>query len=466
MRKIKLMTTGLSVLASALLLTACGGSDSSDTTTTPDVPPISQAPVSARDGFNVVTPNEPGYVDLSSLIESGVAGAKVTGVYLESSQGSGQCGEVSTDDLASDQGFSVTVEGAAICEYGYEVESVALAGQTKTRARAKVMVASSAGGAAVLPPISIAMAIDDLPRVTDIKAELEAKGSFPTGYILSENFSVLGDGYVTMVATDFSITYRAEAEGVSRVVYALESVDPDAPDIKMGTLDYAVSDSLNNAPTASSFAYNADEINTSYEIDLSADNHIDDSDGDGLQLVEVQSYTATVAAKDPNDLSNTVLTFTSLVGGKHYVTYVVSDQHGGFATGIIEVSVANQDQMARWSDIENDQLLFTAPQTKFEMDIEAAAATYQGNWIDTGYTPNISMSTFSSVGAEAYCATRGRLPTVAEIQDLYNVKSPASSYSWPMGQGYLALDGTSFSVVSLLDNKIAQVNGGFIMPLV
>lgn len=452
----------VSMLVPVLLLSGCGGSESDNADGSANAPVVEQAPVSARDGFNVVTPDAPGYVDLSSLIESGTAGAKVTSVYLESKQGTGDCGQVLSSSEASGdssnanvilgQGFNVTIDGAAICEYTYEVESVALAGQTKTRARAKVMVASSAGGAAVLPPISIAMAIGDPDEVTDIQAALGA--DFPTGYTLSDSFSVLGDGYVTMVAADFSITYRAEAEGVSRVVYALEGEIAGVPDIKMGTLDYAVSDNLNSAPTADNFAYDK-EVEINIPVEISVLDHIDAVDSDELQLIEVKSYTANVASLDPDSLTNKAFTFEAAEGGEHYVSYMVSDKRGGFATGIVKVKTFDAAQVARWTDIEHGTLLFSAPQTKVE--IEDFGDAYQGFYGDTGYTPTLHLATFTFIGAQAYCGTRGRLPTPAEMDAMYAAKSPSTTWLWPIGKDYITQDVSTPGLISLTDGTVSAL---------
>ena len=458
-----------SALLSSLLLLGCGGGDDDSASNGPNVPDtgpvVEQAPVSARDGFNVVAPDEPNYVDLSSLIESGTAGARVTDIYLESSQGSGQCGQVQTGDEGSDilgQGFNVTIEGAAICEYGYEVESVASAGQAKTRARAKVMVASSAGGDAILPPISIAMAINDAVNVTDIKAALTVGGDFPAGYTLSEDFSVLGDGEVTVDAPNFFISYAAQAEGVSRVVYALEGEIGGVADIKMGTVDYAVSDNLNNAPTARNFAYSSDiEINTPVDIDVSG--YVGDAvDGDELQLVEVKSYTADVESKDGDDLSNKIFSFEASKEGKHYVSYMVSDQRGGFATAIVEVSSFDANQVASWTDIDywdnsaKRSLAFSAPKTKFE--IEQTSSVYQGAYTDNGYTPALILATFSYGGAQTYCGGRGRLPTFAEMDAMYDAVDPQVNERWPAGKDYITQDGSNAGLYSIEDGS-ASVMG-------
>ena len=464
MRKQSLITPViLSALLPTLLLSGCGGGDDDSASSGSTGPVVEQAPVSARDGFRVVAPDELGYVDLSSLIESGSAGATVTDIYLESIQGSGQCGQVLTSAEADSndgniilgQGFNVTVEGAAICEYGYEVESVALAGQSKTRAKAKVMVASSAGDAVVLPPISIAMAINDPIEVTDIETALGT--DFPAGYTLSEGFSVLGDGDVTVDAPAFSISYTATAEGISRVVYALEGDIGGVPDIKMGTLDYAVSDSLNNAPTAANFSYDS-EVAINISVDIHVTDYISDmlDDGDELQLIEVKSYTANVEAKDNNVLSNKVFTFEAAEWGKHYVNYTVSDHRGGFATGIVNVNVFDPELVAKWADIENGLNLFIAPQTKIEIDNDRV--TYQGFVTETNYMPALQIPTFTYEGAQEYCKSRGRLPTPDEMEALYLSKSPYNNWLWPADKSYLTQDGVVSGLYSLTDGTASPLD--------
>ncbi len=440
MGKLNILT---SVLLSSLL-SACGG-DSDATTTDPIV---NEAPVSAQDGFDTVTPNESSYVDLSNLIDSGTAGAKVIFISLESKQGEGKCPRILTsseadspngENFISGMGFNLTVEGAAMCEYSYEVESVALAEQATTSATAKVIVASSADNDALLPTILVAMVIGESEE-TNIKLALGI--NFPEGYTLSEDFSVLGDGSVTMVATDFTITYEATAEGLSRVVYSLEGEIGDVPDIKMGTIDYAVSDNFNDAPTADNFPYNG-KVGTNSSVNIDVVDHSKSNDDYDLQLVKVDSYTASVESIDANDLENTTFTFEAFTDGKHYVSYMVSDHRGGFATGIVEVEVI-ESQDATWFDIEHGFLLFSAPETHYE--VEQSGDEFQGFFEDNTYVPPLDIATFSLAGAQAYCSPRGRLPTTGELNLMKEARDPIGEKSWPDGRAYITEDGTLLSL--------------------
>ncbi|QDO84042.1 hypothetical protein FM037_13340 [Shewanella psychropiezotolerans] len=258
---------------------------------------------------------------------------------------------------------------------------------------------------------------------------------------------MLGDGDVTVDAPTFSISYTATAEGVSRVVYALEGDIAGVPDIKMGTLDYAVSDSLNNAPTAANFSYGSDvEINTSVDIDV-IDAISDAVDLDELQLIEVKSYTANVASKNVGDLTNTVFTFEAPTADEHYVSYMVSDHRGGFATGIVEVTTFDANQVAQWGDIEEGLKLFTAPHTKFTA--ESNGIDIQGFWRDSAYSPSIDVATFTLAGAVNYCSTRGRLPTPAELVDMHAAKSAKVNYLWPTGKPYITEEAGTATLVDL-----------------
>ena len=463
--KLNLLTSVLlSTLAPTLLLSGCGGSESDNTDGNANAPVVELAPVSARDGFEVVSPDKPGFVDLSSLIESGKEGVTITDITLESSQGSGQCGEVSIDNTTSFQGFNVTIDGAAICQYTYEVESIAAEPQARMRASARVMVASSGTGSAMLPPISIPIAIDTTQE-TNIKDALGM--DFPKDYTLSPDFSVLGDGDVTADTSAMSISYTATAQGVSRVVYALESNIAGVPDIKMGTLDYTVSGELNNAPTATNFTVaEQTELYTEYDIDVSA--YIDDAtDADALQLIEVSSYTATVQSKDNNLLTNKVFTFQADSYGMHYVTYTVSDQRGGLATGIVQIRIEDPNAPDLWGDVETDLTLFSAPLTRIEAD--AKGIVYQGFVSDTNYYPAVDVVTFTFDGANDYCSSiGGHVPGTTELYDLYNDKGPAGQWNWPTGKSYVARgSGVNNWLVSLTDRTEEKLgnNSGYVTCL-
>lgn len=451
MRKKSLITPViLSALIPTLLLSGCGGGDddsASNGSNDPATGPVvEQAPVSARDGFETIAPNTPGFVDLTSLVQSGSDGAIITDITLVSSQGSGQCGEVTTDNISSLQGFNVTIDGAAICQYSYEVESIAAEPQARMRASARVMVASSAGGSAVLVPISVPLAINDT-HVTDIEAALGM--DFPAGYSLSSDFSVLGDGDVTADTSAMSISYTATAEGVSRVVYALEGNIAGTPDIKMGTIDYAVSDELNNAPTANSFTFNEQtELFIVYDIDVSA--YVEDAvDSDTLQLIAVSSYTADVAAKDNNDLSNKVFTFEASSYGMHYVSYTVSDHRGGFATGIVEIAIADPDTINFWDDIEDGLLTFSAPLTRIEAD--SIGVVYPGYYKDTNYYPGVDVVAFDSSAGIGYCSSRGgRIPAKEELRAIIDKFQPSDNLNWPLARRYLAYDGLNIKAYNII----------------
>ncbi len=424
-----------------MLLSGCGSEDDNL-----NPPVVALAPVSAVDGFDVIAPDEPGYVDLSYLIESGTAGANVTRVQFESSQGSGQCGLIDNSGSTNENvilglGFNVTIDGTAICEYTYEVESVAVAGEAKTSASATIMVASSADGNAVLPPISIAMAIDDPVLTTNIQTELG--DDFPTGYVLSEDFSVLGDGIVEIDTANFTVSYTPTAEGVSRVVYSLEGEVDGVADIKMGTLDYAISDGLNEAPTAESFTY-PDEVLVGTPIEVNVAGYIGDDDNeDNLQLINVQSYTAVVASSSPNDLTNTMFTFLANSYGMHYVTYTVSDHRGGFATAIVEIKIDDPDSVNLWDDVENNLLVFSGSMTVIEAD--ELGIEYQDFFSDTDYYPAVDVTSYTSLGSNDYCTSLGaRLPTSDEFKELVEAQDPANNWNWPSGLQYTTTDADGF----------------------
>ncbi len=443
-------------LIAVFMLSACGGESDNESSSL-----IEQTPLVASNGFNTVLPDTQSYIDLSLLIATSASGAEVTGVYLESTQGSGTCSPVNSNqendddsNLISDLGFTVTIIGSAICEYTYDVETVAVSGQTKIQDSATMVVVSSTDGDAVLPPISIAMAIDDGELLTNIKTALG--DDFPTDYILSDDFSVLGDGDVAIDTANFTVSYTPTAEGVSRVVYTLEGFIEGVADTKLGTIDYAVSDGLNEAPTADSFTFE-DEVTINTAVDIDVENHISDGDDDDLQLIDVQSYLAEVVVQaSDEDFSNTTFSFETSSYGMHYVSYTVSDLHGGFATAIIEIKIDDPNSVNLWADVENNGLVFSGPMTVIEAD--ELELDYQDFFSDSHYYPAVDVTSYSDSGSQAYCSSLGaRLPTSDEFTALIDAQDPANNWNWPSGLQYTTLtDSDTFMSSSLSTGEVGD----------
>lgn len=59
-----------------------------------------------------------------------------------------------------------------------------------------------------------------------------------------------------------------------------------------------------------------------------------------VQLIDVYSYNAVVGpVQSVGEFTSTKFSFKSNVPGLNYVTYVLSDHNGGYATGIVAINV-------------------------------------------------------------------------------------------------------------------------------
>ncbi|CAH1563191.1 hypothetical protein THF1C08_1290001 [Vibrio jasicida] len=162
-----------------------------------------------------------------------------------------------------------------------------------------------------------------------------------SGYTLDSEVVVLGDGVASGDGATDEITYEANAQGVTRLVYTMTNADGSA--LLMGTVDVAVSGPGNHAPAVEDASFNAQsdgsnyEGGTKYTLDISS--YVTDADGDDIQLIQVEAWNATVELAAPNDPSNLSFTFETLHPGQHYVTYVVSDHKGGYGVAQARVFV-------------------------------------------------------------------------------------------------------------------------------
>ncbi|CAK2116412.1 hypothetical protein VCRA2110O177_420003 [Vibrio crassostreae] len=162
-------------------------------------------------------------------------------------------------------------------------------------------------------------------------------------------------------------------------------------------------------------------------------------------MIKVNSMTATVTPLNPTDTTNKRFTFETNTAGDHYVSYVVADYYGAYDSGLMRFRTT---QSAVWRGISMGVNNFTGPLTYSEA---VAAIASPSRWYSEGsYSPRIDVALFSDTNAQTYCGTQGRLPTSAELLDLYSTASPSSpAHQWPVSQPYWANNAGTYALVDL-----------------
>ncbi len=414
-------------------LSACGGGDEGGSGDS--IHPMK--PVGANPGYGAIKPREREYFSLEELVQHDSSGATLVDVSI--TQGGDLCHSIDISGL----GFYLESSDEGSCRVDYTVESVTSGNERSTRAQSSVGFISSDQQQAELPPIALSMANH---QQVDIDIESLLGGDFPLSYQLIEPVTLLGAGVATVDITTNTINYLANLEGSTRIIYSLEGDVAGEVDVQMGYIDISVSSEATQPPVANAFTHAiSPEVNQLITIDVA--DHISDPDGDALQLVDVQSFYATVSSSAPADITNTKLDFSAAKAGLHYVSYTISDHHGGFSTNIIEVEVSDPNQAQQWSDIELDLRIYSAPITA--QDAAEQGVVHTGVTLDSGYTPAISMAAFTYAEATNYCASVGRLPTSVELSDMIAREIPTVNHNWPNATTYLADDSGYVNVIDL-----------------
>ncbi|MDC5805175.1 Ig-like domain-containing protein [Vibrio europaeus] len=416
-----------SVLLSAiLLLYGCGGEGGSEPQSNTDIDNISSpiavenfAQLSLQDGASHT-------VSLKNSV-SDPAGLPLT---LESVTSlSSDCEDPQFDSQT--MSFQVDKNTPKTCLYQYVVQNHSDTPQfDKTVASRSYVLLSETTTSAVIPPLSeIAQVNDSL----SISLEEKLATSFPANYGLDEQIVVLGGGSASADVSTNTIQFQAGSEvGVSRLIYSMTSVD--GTNVKAGYIDIAVSERLDGMPTAENFAGPEDLLPES-TITIDVAEHIQDPDGDILQLTEVYSYNAQVSVADENDPANTRFTFSAKTPGTYDVSYYVTDHNGGFAVATVRLTVA---ELAKpWQDIvlANSQR-YTAPWEKQSADV--SQLYYQGIETEVINSTDYDISLFDHNTTSSLCLSRGMvLPTSEQMEALFTAKPDiASSDHWPVAARY------------------------------
>ncbi|YCO02443.1 hypothetical protein ACB087_10145 (plasmid) [Vibrio sp. VNB-15] len=422
MKKIHFSPMTCAVAAS--LLVGCGEGESNSPD--PVVPPTEMKAM-AVDGFSVVMPEENTQIDLNRYLR--VPDARVTNVIYQGENP--DCG----DPTVVDGGFQVRLGTGALCDYRYTAQ------YNQVSSDASFRVLASADESPFLPSLSKSLVVDTDPLSVNLQTELGA--NWPSGYAL-DTVTLAGDsnkGSVTKGAGNtLTYTLRSTA-GWDTIEYTLKNTT-DEKKVKTGSIFVTVSDEANQAPTITSPKYdfsaaNPDTMVTvgdSLDINLASRGiGITDADGDPWQLVHVQSFSATVAAKNPDSTTNKVITFTANSIGEHIVSYIVSDNYGGYASGLVKVNVDVESEPRTWTDITSGAgNVFSAPPTY----VEAAKLGFAVSAIkDTKVNNTVAL--FKENAAVSYCATSGYIPTELEFGELWTSRWTTEGTgllnTWPQG---------------------------------
>lgn len=407
------------------------------------------APIAATLGYATLQPGQKQYISLSDWVVSTNGNAKVVDLLV--AQGDDVCGAPDISGL----GFYIESYQEGSCRIDYVVESLPGTNQTPQQASSSVGLISSDEQRTELPPISIALH-NHQQVIIDLHTKLAE--DYPVDYVLSPAITLLGAGSASADPVSSDILFQAASEGVSRILYSLEGIDPASPETKVGFVDVSVSVEASEPPIALPFVHPVHpQVNQTIEIDVLG--YVSDPDDDPLQLVDVQSYYADVASAVSNDSLNTKLNFSAALPGRHYVSYTVSDNRGGYSSNFIEVRVQDPSQDSQWADIQLGLNVYSGPLTEQEAASQFVATS--GHLVDEGYTPAISMATFSAEEAVDYCADIGRLPTSKELSDLVSHKAPATSLNWPHQSQYLAEDEGHFNRVDLSTGNSTPYTEGY-----
>ncbi|KJF79506.1 hypothetical protein UA31_21770, partial [Photobacterium angustum] len=259
-------------------------------------------------------------------------------------------------------------QNGEVCDYQFTVSNA----QVTDSARMTVLTTTDINP--VLPPLSQPLLLEPTtsPAELNVEAMLKELGEWEDGYLLDSEGLVVqspDDNNIGQVNADGNtIEYTLpSATGWNRINYKLIN-NEDKTRVKVGDIYITISDTVRPSITIKNkkhdynIANNNAIVNTrdSIDIDLS---QLVDADDDNWQLVDVQSYNASVTPKEPDNITNKVLEFTAAMPGEHIISYVIADHYNNFSYGLVKVSVTAKESEKDWGDLNVLNKKFISPVT-------------------------------------------------------------------------------------------------------
>ncbi|MCF7497070.1 Ig-like domain-containing protein [Vibrio sp. L5-1] len=461
----KVISLGLVTLA----LNGCGTGEEE-----PSSPQDSIVEVVAQDALLKTEINDSGYiVDLSTIVLANQSDNvfRLSDVSVINSNSS--CSPISIEQ----QSFTINRKQTKVCDYAYAVIANNQA-DVNEHSSGMVRVVVSDGDMFQLPALSHVAKINEVNTTTDpdynyepiqisLINELSLVGTDVSNWTLSPSITqpYTKGSLVNVDVTNHLIEYipAPGTSGIDRLMYSY--IDDSAGQAYSGVIDIAVAENANQGielltPNAiyglngKTYVPLKDAIN-GIEIDVSP--YVNSLDGDDIQLIYVKSLTApqtSIDGANQNNLTNTKFTFKVSTQNVHFVTYAVSDHKGSYQIGHISVTVLDENDMAPWVDVTDEQsnTLFYAPKT---LNV-AIANSYT---FDESITTRVSGINYSVAGLYSdsvidYCSQlSAELATSEEIKSLVD-RGWLNTALWPQNSEYLVLDRTSGDI------KILDISAG------
>ncbi|WP_440886186.1 Ig-like domain-containing protein [Vibrio campbellii] len=359
-------------------------------------------------------------------------------------------------DSIDGMAFSLSAEQVGECQFEYTVgprDTEAFVGKASAIARVSVSETASDN---TLPNLS-----ETTDRLTEITLDLNAalSGDLDTSsYVVSGDISVLGTGSATAEPSTNKITFTPSEIGVDRVLYSMS----DGSTTKLGTIDIAVSDTVNTPPVAENKVLEG-KLAKDMLVTIDLTDYVSDAE-DVVLLDSVRAYNA-----EANITSQTEHTFTfkSSQPGPHEIAYTIADGRGGYDVGQVYIEVEPDfDLVQDWEDITiadptiGADITFTAPISKAMADY--INADYITEFVESGeFGPQgAKMVLMDWYQAKQYCSTRGgRLPMTRELEAL-QLEDPFNKHNWPSEVVYWAVDMLSESSARTVNLNSGESSSG------
>ena len=300
-------------------LFGCGGEDNAQSTSK------EVFPIEALDGFTTVMPHSTASVDVRPFVRGLQGRERLTSVEPVQEE----CSDVtlSEDGLV----FEVDTDSGEWCDYRYTVES----DQADTPSTARLSLFSTSARQSTLPPLSHPMLLSDSNENFDLQTLLGS--DWPSGYALSTQAVIVQGSEGNLggaTPTGNTITYTPPAyAGWNRLIFTLKDAGNTGNDV-VGVIYVTVSESLNHPPAISKpkYDYNAENSNKvvpiGTPIDINLSSFITEQNSQEWQVINVQSYTdPQVYVKNPNSITNKIITYAPSIVGEHIISYIVADHY-------------------------------------------------------------------------------------------------------------------------------------------